>query len=198
MVLYIATHMLWPFSDLFHIPICVIIPDSSTRALCQIPSETPSSRAGRNLKRNICQFCQPSIPVIFCRDHAVKSYNVAPLALLPLWRKLCFAFLMPSKSIILFQVWTRTPWSPVASMIATIPLRMTIHVGVILGSGAVWFHKTMPTFPRNMLSPSSVLKWQSWEVKALYRVWGRKAEGRGPIREGYRKKIQTSREPWCL
>jgi hypothetical protein len=39
----------------------------------------------------------------------------------------------------------------------------------------------MPEFWRNMLSPSSGLKWQSWEVEGLYKVWRRKAEGRGLV-----------------
>jgi hypothetical protein len=49
----------------------------------------------------------------------------------------------------------------------------------------------MPTFRRNMLSPSSGLKWQTVEVERCCRVWGRKAEGKGPIREkGYGGKDQ--------
>jgi hypothetical protein len=41
----------------------------------------------------------------------------------------------------------------------------------------------MPTFRKNMLCPSSGLKGQSWEVEGLYKVGGRKTEGKGLIRE---------------
>jgi hypothetical protein len=44
-VLYKVSHTLQPFSDLLRISVWVlIIPDSSTRALWQIPAETPSSK----------------------------------------------------------------------------------------------------------------------------------------------------------
>jgi hypothetical protein len=52
-VLYKASHTLRPFYDLLCVSIWVLtIPDSSTRALWQIPAQTPGSEAGRNLERN--------------------------------------------------------------------------------------------------------------------------------------------------
>jgi hypothetical protein len=55
-VSYKASHALRPFSDLLCVLIWfLIITDSSARALWQIPAETPSSEAGRNLERNILQ-----------------------------------------------------------------------------------------------------------------------------------------------
>jgi hypothetical protein len=52
----------------------------------------------------------------------------------------------------------------------------------------------MPTFLRNILSPSSGLKWQSWEVEGLYRISERKAEGNGPNREKERPTKKTLRK----
>jgi hypothetical protein len=35
---------------------------------------------------------------------------------------------------------------------------VTSDIGIVLDFGAMWFCRTMPTFQRNMLSPSSGLK----------------------------------------
>jgi hypothetical protein len=57
MVSYNASHALRLLSVLMCIPIWVLNnSDSSTEALCQIPAETPSSEAGRNLGRNVSYF----------------------------------------------------------------------------------------------------------------------------------------------
>jgi hypothetical protein len=39
-----------------------------------------------------------------------KSYDMEPMALLPLRRKVCWGFLSPLKSIALDLVWTCEPW----------------------------------------------------------------------------------------
>jgi hypothetical protein len=44
--------------------------------------------------------------------------------------------------------------------------------------GTMWFWRSLPAFRRNMLSPSSWLKWQSWEAEGVYSVWWRNAEGK--------------------
>jgi len=53
----------------------------------------------------------------------------------------------------------------------------------VLGFGAVWIFKSIPTFWRNMLSPASEKKWRQWEVEWFYRVRGREGWESGPIRE---------------
>jgi hypothetical protein len=45
---------------------------------------------------------------------------------------------------------------------------------------------------RNMLSPSSWLMRQDWEVEDFYRIRGTKAEGREP-EKGYEKRMQMTR-----
>jgi hypothetical protein len=51
------------------------------------------------------------------------------------------------------------------------------NVGVISGFGAVCYRRSMQTFRRNMLPPSSGLKLQGREAEGLYSIWGAKAEG---------------------
>jgi hypothetical protein len=56
-------------------------------------------------------------------------------------------------------------------------------VGVVFGFGALLFRRSMPTFRRNMLFLSSGLKWQPCEIEGLFRIWGRKAEGKLSLRD---------------
>jgi hypothetical protein len=54
----------------------------------------------------------------------------------------------------------------------------------------------MPTFWRNILSPSSGLLCQGREVEGLYRIRRAKAEGREPIRgKEYGKRMWTNGKP---
>jgi hypothetical protein len=46
--------------------------------------------------------------------------------------------------------------------------------GAVSGFGTTWFRRSMPTFRRHMLSPSSGLKWQGWEVEDLRNGGSRK------------------------
>jgi hypothetical protein len=50
------------------------------------------------------------------------------------------------------------------------------EVDVLLGCDAVWTHRQVSTFRRNILSPSSGLKWWCWKVNSLYRVRGVRGE----------------------
>jgi hypothetical protein len=62
--------------------------------------------------------------------------------------------------------------------------------------GAMWICRLMPVFWRNMLSPSSGLKWQGREIKGLYRTWRARAGGREPLRgREYGNGMRTNREP---
>jgi hypothetical protein len=57
-----ASHALRPFSYLLCVPFWVlIIHDSSTRALLEIPAKTPSSEAGTNLTIHFCEFCRKNV-----------------------------------------------------------------------------------------------------------------------------------------
>jgi hypothetical protein len=52
-----------------------------------------------------------------------KTYDMGPLALLPIQSKVCCQFLSPLKVYRLGQVCTRNPWGPAASTLTTTPLR---------------------------------------------------------------------------
>jgi hypothetical protein len=71
------------------------------------------------------------------------------------------------------------------------------HVVDVLSFGAVCFCRSMPTFWRNMLSPSSGVEVTRQGGRGVfYRTWRAWAEGREPIigRE-YGNWMQTNREP---
>jgi hypothetical protein len=52
---YKVSQALRSFHDLLCIPILfIVIPDLFTRALWQIPADTPSSKVGRKVVRNVC------------------------------------------------------------------------------------------------------------------------------------------------
>jgi hypothetical protein len=92
-----ASHALRPFSDLLCVPIWIlIIPDLSTRGLCQVLSETPSSEAS-SWREN--SSLAEVVSVILRRDlqHAVKHYDMRSKAILLLWRKACCGFLSSLK-----------------------------------------------------------------------------------------------------
>jgi hypothetical protein len=42
--------------------------------------------------------------------HAIKSYDMGLLALLPIWRKVCCGFISPLKIHCLSRIWTCDPW----------------------------------------------------------------------------------------
>jgi hypothetical protein len=85
-VLYKTSHALWPFYDLLCVPIWVlIIPDSSTRALWQIPAETPSSKAGKTWRKLPINFAgEVSLSHFAGTLICCKIYEMGLLALLPL------------------------------------------------------------------------------------------------------------------
>jgi hypothetical protein len=85
--------------DLLCFPVWfIIIPDSSTRAVWQLPTDTSSREAGGTLQTKCMSFAYDVSP-IFCRfvKRAVKSYDMAPTALLSLRRESCYGFLSPLK-----------------------------------------------------------------------------------------------------
>jgi hypothetical protein len=49
---------------------------------------------------------------------------------------------------------------------------------VVFCFDAMWFRRSMPTFRRNMMSPSSRLNWQSCEAEGLYRLEEGRLRGR--------------------
>jgi hypothetical protein len=83
-------------------------PDSSTKALWK------SYQQGHLVanQEEMMNFALQSISFILHRvlAHAVKSYDMGFLALLPLQKNVCCRFLLPLKIHHLSRVWTREPW----------------------------------------------------------------------------------------
>jgi hypothetical protein len=74
-------------------------PDSSTIVFWQSYQQTCSSESGGSWRRKWWIWPSKYIFFILRRDflYVVKSYNMGPTALLPLWRKVCSGFLPPLK-----------------------------------------------------------------------------------------------------
>jgi hypothetical protein len=74
-------------------------------SLAVLPAETsgPSRRNGRRSENF-------AYSVSLIRQHAIKSYDMGPPALLHIRRKVCCGFLSLLKIHRLSRVWTRDPW----------------------------------------------------------------------------------------
>jgi hypothetical protein len=92
-----------------------------------VTAETRSGEEGRNLARNVREFClQESlfIPLGFLQ-HSVKSYDMGPTALLTLRRMSCYRLLSPIKIHRLQPGLNLRTLGTVASTITIIPARTT-------------------------------------------------------------------------
>jgi hypothetical protein len=65
----------------------------------------------------------------------------------------------------------------------------------VLGFGAMWICRLMPTFWRNMLSPSSGAEVTRQGIRGLI-SWRARVEGREPVGENMGKGMWTNRESW--
>jgi hypothetical protein len=111
-------------SDQFCIPsVLLIVPDSCTRTPWQLPAGEKWQRNGLWIFPTRYLFHTSRV-----LQHAIKSYDTGPTALLPLWRKSCYRFLLPLK--IHGPQLGLNPWilGPIASMLTTTPLRATIKL----------------------------------------------------------------------
>jgi hypothetical protein len=122
-VSYKASHALRQFSDLLCFPISVpIILDSSTRALRQIPAETPSTKLGETWREmeNFADEISLSYSAVFF-VMPEKSYDMEPTALRPLRRKARWGFLSPLKTCHPRTCMNPVTFGPVVSTITTRP-----------------------------------------------------------------------------
>jgi hypothetical protein len=87
-------------SDLLCVPIWfLIIPTLSTRALWQLPTDTSSRNAWETWQKKSTEFVLRNISLIIVVfvNIAVKSDNMGPSTLLPVWRNSCYGFLSALK-----------------------------------------------------------------------------------------------------